>query len=107
MLPAQVLPDNPRQALLDPVLAQFFRVPPCVDKSMPRSPAISRRVLPLVSASRTASRRNSGVGLFPFLIEHRPVLKLVLSTKAGQVHLAWKVSLLILTPVTQIGYTSN
>ncbi|WP_237685101.1 hypothetical protein, partial [Szabonella alba] len=42
-------------------------------------------VRPLVSASRTASRRNSGVGLFPFPIEHLLVPQLVLSTFAGQV----------------------
>jgi hypothetical protein len=53
---------------------------------MPRSSAISRRVRPLVSASRTASRRNSGVGLFPFPIEHLLVPQLVLSTFPGQVH---------------------
>ena len=56
-----------------------------VDKPMPRSSAISRRVRPLVSASRTASRRNSGVGLFPFPIEHLLVPQLVLSTFSGQV----------------------
>lgn len=38
-----------------------------------------RRVRPLVSASRTASRRNSGVGLFLFPIEHALVPDLVLS----------------------------
>ena len=54
---------------------------------MPRSFAISRRVRPLVSASRTASRRNSSVGLFPFPIEHRLVPQLLLSTKTGQVQL--------------------
>ena len=48
----------------------------------------SRRVRPLVSASRTASRRNSGVGLFPFPIEHLLVPQLVLSTFFGQVHFA-------------------
>ena len=56
-----------------------------VDRPMPRSSAISRRVRPLVSASRTASRRNSGVGLFPFPIEHLLVPQLVLSTFSGQV----------------------
>ncbi|MCV2866899.1 HNH endonuclease family protein, partial [Defluviimonas sp. WL0075] len=40
---------------------------------------------PLVSANRTASRRNSGVGLFPFPIEHLLVPQLVLSTFSGQV----------------------
>ncbi|MCB2117150.1 MAG: hypothetical protein KDE00_12845 [Rhodobacteraceae bacterium] len=43
-----------------------------------------RRVLPLVGASRTASRRNSGVGLFPFPIEHLLVPQLVLSTFQGK-----------------------
>lgn len=57
-----------------------------VERPMPRSTAISRRVRPLVSASRTASRRNSGVGLFPFPIEHLLVPQLVLSTFTGQVH---------------------
>ena len=45
----------------------------------------ARRVRPLVSESRTASRRNSGVGLFPRPIEHLLVPQLVLSTKPGQV----------------------
>ena len=44
-----------------------------------------RLVRPLVSARRTASRRNSGVGLFPFPIEHLLVPQLVLSTFLGQV----------------------
>lgn len=55
-----------------------------VESPMPRSSAISRRVRPLVSASRIASRRNSGVGLFPFPIEHLLVPQLVLSTLSGQ-----------------------
>ena len=57
-----------------------------VVKHMPRSPAISRRVRPLASASRTALRRNSGVGLFPFLIEHFLASQLVLCTFSGAVH---------------------
>ena len=39
-----------------------------------------------MKARRTASRRNSGVGLFPFPIEHLLVPQLVLSTFTGQVH---------------------
>lgn len=50
-----------------------------------RSSAISRRVWPQVSASRTVSRRNSGVGRFPFPIKHLPVPQLVLVTLPGQV----------------------
>lgn len=51
-----------------------------VDSPIPRSSAISRRVRPLVSASRAASCRNSGVGLVPFPIEDFLVPQLVLST---------------------------
>ena len=60
---------------------------PSVERPTPRSSAISRRVRPLVSASRTASRRNSGVGLFPFPIEHLLVPQSVLSAFSGQVQL--------------------
>ncbi len=56
-------------------------------QAIPRSSAIPRRVLTLVSASRTASRRNSGVGLFPFPIEHLLLPQLVLSTFSGQVQI--------------------
>ena len=56
-----------------------------VDSQMPRSSAISCRVWPLVSVNLTASRRNSGVGLFPFPIEHLLVPRLVLSTFPGPV----------------------
>ena len=55
---------------------------------MPGSSAISRRVRPPVSASRNASRRNFGVGLFRFPIEHRLVPQLLLSTCSAQVHRA-------------------
>jgi len=65
----------------------------------PLGPARSRtsapdscRVRPLVSAGRTASRRNSGVGLFPFSIEHLLVPRLVLSTFPGQVQFTPKRS---------------
>ncbi len=44
------------------------------------------RVRPLVSARRIVSRRNFGVGLFPFPIKHLPVPRLVLCTFSGQVH---------------------
>ena len=40
-----------------------------------------------MKARRTASRRNSGVALFPFPLEHLLVPQLVLSTFSGQVHL--------------------
>ena len=43
------------------------------------------RDLSLISASRTASRKNSGAGLFPFPIEYLLVPWLVFSGKAGQV----------------------
>lgn len=48
--------------------------------------AVSRRFRPRVSARRTASRRNSGVGLFAFPMEHLLVPQLVLATFSGQVH---------------------
>lgn len=54
-----------------------------VDNPTPRSSAFSLRVRPLGSASRTASSRNSGIGLFPFPREHLPVSLLVLSTFAA------------------------
>lgn len=40
-------------------------------------------VLPLIRVSHTASHRNSGVGLFPFPIEHLRVRQLMLSTCSG------------------------
>lgn len=52
----------------------------------PRFYAISRRVRPRVSANRTASRRNSCVGVFPFPIEQLLVPQLVVSKEPGQVH---------------------
>ena len=54
-----------------------------VDRPMPRSSAISRRVQRLVNDSRTASCRNFGVSLFPFPIEHLLVPQLVLSIFPG------------------------
>lgn len=47
--------------------------------------ALTRRVRPVISASRAASRRNPGVCLFPFPIEHLLLPQLVLSTFPGQV----------------------
>jgi hypothetical protein len=54
--------------------------PICVDKPMPGPSAIPRRVRPLVSASRTAARRNSGVGPLPLPMEHLLVPQLALRT---------------------------
>jgi len=49
---------------------------PGVDKPIPRSSAIYRRVRPLVNASRTALRRTSGVGPLPFPMEHLLVARM-------------------------------
>ena len=62
------------------ILAQ----PPC-QRRMPDTKII--RDLSLISASRAASRQNSGAGLFPFPIEHLLVYWLVFSGKAGQVQI--------------------
>lgn len=43
------------------------------------------RVLPRVSTSRTASRRNAGVGLFPFPIKRLLLPQWVLSNFSGRV----------------------
>jgi hypothetical protein len=56
-----------------------------VDKPSPRSSAIFRRVRSLVCASRTYSRRNSGVGLFPFPTEYLLGPQQVIPTLSGQV----------------------
>ena len=63
----------------------------------------SRRVRPIVSASRTASRRNSGVGRFPFPIEHLLVPQLLLSTFSGQV----QSGAAFLQPDTRVGWANR
>lgn len=80
-------------ALIEEFIVQLAPLGTLLRNALPgtgwsRSSAISRRVPPLVSASRTASRRNSGVGRFPCDIEHLLVPQLVLSTFPGHVHSA-------------------
>ena len=58
-----------------------------LDRPMSGSSAISGRVLPLVNAGRTASRRTSRVGPFRFPEDHLLVPRPVLSTSSGQVQL--------------------